>query len=165
MNSLPSGSYSAILHEAMESFGVGCRAFEELLIKKGYDDISYKRISEYMNGLHTPTFEKAKIMLSVLDFDIEDGELMEALKINRQAIKEESKYLLSDSREIRRTVRIPLGKLIPDKGAEEAETILKQRIEDLYGDERQISLYLKSLVSKDLQEFILTKEEKETDED
>ena len=159
MNYIPSTCFSGILTEAMQSSGVGGRKLEAILKENGIDDISYKRISDYANGIHTPSFEKARDMLRVLEYSIDDESLLEALKQNREIIKQESDYVLSGSKEIRRTVRIKLKKLLPEKEPEQTEQYLWNRIADLYGDEKQISLYIQELISKDLKEYILARED------
>ena len=159
MNYIPSTCFSGILTEAMQSSGVGGRKLEAILKENGIDDISYKRISDYANGIHTPSFEKARDMLRVLEYSIDDESLLEALKQNREIIKQESDYVLSGSKEIRRTVRIKLKKLLPEKEPAQTEQYLWNRIADLYGDEKQISLYIQELISKDLKEYILARED------
>jgi len=159
MNFVSSNCFSGILTQAMQAYGVGCRRFEEILKSNDIYDISYKRISEYSNGIHTPSFERAKTMLIVLEYPIEDEALTEALTINREQIKEESRYVNTGNKEIRRTIRIKLKRLLPGKSEEEVERFLWQRIEDLCGDEKQLSNYIQGLIAKDLQEYILSGEE------
>lgn len=164
MNYIPSNCFSGILAEAMEAYGVGPKRMEGLLLDRGIDDISFKRISEYANGVHTPTFERARLLLQALDFSIDDEALLEALRLNRLLIREEAEYMSDRSREIRRTVRIKLHPLLPGHTAEEAERFLWSRIEELCG-EHQLSLYLQNLISKDLREYIISREEISHDEE
>ena len=159
MNYVPSECFSVILTQAMQAYGVGCRKFDEILVESGITDISYKRISDYSNGIHTPSFERAKALLSALEYPIDDKTLMNALKLNREMIKDEADYVSVGSKEVRRTIRIKLKRLLPDKTEEETERFLWQRITDLCGDEKQLSLYVQGLIAKDLQEYILSGEE------
>ena len=165
MNYIPSDCFSGILSEAMEAYGVGPRRMEGLLQDQGITDISFKRISEYANGLHTPSFERARVLLRVLEFTIDDEALLEALRLNREMIREEAAYMSDRSREIRRTVRIKLKPLLPGRTAEEAERFLWSRIEELCDGERKLSLYIQNLISKDLREYIISREEIFQDED
>lgn len=159
MNYVSSDCFSGILTQAMQAYGVGCRRFEEILSSKGITDISFKRISDYSNGIHTPSFERAKTLLTALDYPISDQALMDALTLNRELIKEETEYVNVGNKEIRRTIRIKLKRLLPGKTEEETERFLWQRISDLCGDEKQLSLYVQGLIAKDLQEYILSGEE------
>ena len=136
MNYIPSNCISGILSEAMASYGVGCKRFEEILQDHGIEDISYKRISDYCNGLYTPSYEKARVMLETLEYPISDDELTEAIQLNRELIKAESEYVAADSKEIRRTIRIKLKRLLPEMTPEETERYLSQRVADLCGSEK-----------------------------
>jgi len=164
LNYSRSDCFSGILQVAMDSYGVGCRRFQTILESRGINDITYKRISDYSNGVHTPSFEKARVMLNVLEYPIEDEELIQSLKLNKELIKEEAEYMTSGSKEVRRTIRIKLKRLLPGQTPEETERFLWQRISDLCGDEKQLSLYIQGLISKDLQEYIVSKEEFRGDE-
>jgi len=159
LNYIPSTCFSGILQQAMQSYGVGGRKLEKILKDNGIDDISYKRISDYSNGIHTPNFERAKALLTVLEYSIDDDTLLEALRLNREIIKNESEYILSGSKEVRRTVRVKYKNLLSDKEPEQTEQYLWNRIVDLYGDEKQFSTYVQDLIAKDLKEYILEKGE------
>jgi len=157
-------NFKNILEIAMEDYGVGVRKFEEILIENGITDINFRRISDYKNGNHTPTYDRAKQMLNVLEYDISEEELLDALKENRENIKEQEEYLNSESKEIRRTIRIKLKRLIPGVEPEEAERFLTERIEELFGEGNQISNYIQSLISKDLRQYVIDKEDVSIDE-
>lgn len=159
MNYIPSECFSGLLAEAMEAYGVGPKRLEGLLQDRGITDISFKRISEYANGLHTPSFERARVLLQALEFSIDDEALLEALRLNRELIREETEYMSDRSREIRRTVRIKLKPLLPGRTAEESERFLWSRIEELCDGERKLSLYIQNLIAKDLREYIISREE------
>lgn len=161
MNFIPSNCFSGILAEAMDAYGVGPKRLEDFLVQEGITEISFKRISEYANGLHTPSFERARTLLRVLEYPIEDDDLLEALRLNRELIQSEKEYTSDRSREIRRTIRIKLQPLLPNYTAEQIERFLWNRIEELYG-EKQLSQYLQALVAKDLKEYIIDVEETES---
>ena len=103
-------------------------------------------------------------MLNILEYDISEEELLEALRENRENIKEQEEYLNSESKEIRRTIRIKLKRLIPGVEPEEAERFLTERIEELFGEGNQISNYIQSLISKDLRQYVIDKEDVSIDE-
>ena len=157
-------TFRDILQAAMDDYGVGVRKLEELLIDAGITDINFRRISDYKNGNYTPSYVKAKQMLNVLDYEISEEELMDALQENRESIKDQEEYLNSESKEIRTTIRIKLKRLIPDTGPEEAERYLQERITELYGDETKLSNYVQSLIAKDLQQYVIDKEDIYNDE-
>lgn len=155
--------FSDILDAAMKDYGVGVRKFEEVLEEQGITDINFRRISDYKNGNHTPTYDRAKLMLQTLEYDISEEELLEALKENREEIKSQESYLSSEAKEVRRTIRIKLKRLIPDTEPEEVERFLQNRIEELYGDSTRISDYIQSLIAKDLQQYIIDREDLENE--
>ena len=155
--------FSVILADAMVINNIGATRLEGLLRDRGVENITYKRISEYANGLHTPSFEKARALMQTLEYDISDDELMETLRLNREKINEEKESIYDYSREIRRTIRIRLRPLLPGHTAEETERFLWNRINELCG-EHQISLYIQNLIKKDLQEYIISREEITQDE-
>lgn len=163
MNIIPGNCFSGILAGEMMINNIGAKRLEGLLWDRGIENITYKRISEYANGLHTPSFEKARALMQALEYDISDDELLEALRLNRELILEEKDSIYDYSREIRRTVRIRLHPLLPGHSAEETERFLWNRINELCG-EHQISLYIQNLIKKDLQEYIISREEITQDE-
>jgi len=164
MNFYPLNSFSGILSTAMDRYGVGGTRFAEILKDKDPTlTISHKRISDYLNGKHTPSFERAQLMLKVLEYPISDEELKDALIENRRIIKEETDYTPSEDKELVRTIRFKLKRIVPDVEPEQAERILWERIQSLYDGKNNISAYVQSLVTKDIAEFIVSKEEANKD--
>ena len=157
MNIAPSDCFSSILTYAMDQYMVGGTRLSEILKDRGLD-ISKKRISDYMNSVRTPSFEKARAMLNVLEYPISDEQLIDALDKNRKFIKEEA-YFVSDSRETIKSVRLKFKNILPELYPEETSTLLDERIEMLFGDKKAFSSYIQKLIGKDLREYILTKEE------
>ena len=151
--------FSDILDAAMRDYGVGVRNFAEVLEEQGITDINFRRISDYRNGNHTPTYDRAKLMLRALEYEISEEELLDALRENREEIKNQESYLNSESKEVRRTIRIKLKRLIPNIEPEEAERFLQNRIEELFGDSSRISDYIQSLIAKDLQQYVIDRED------
>lgn len=159
-------SFSRLLRRAMEESGVGCKRLEELLQDEGVSNISYKRISEYANAQHTPSFEKARAILSVLECPISDEELLDLLKVNREIIKEGNTIsgTYDVNKELHTSIRIKLRRLIPRQSPEENERFLRDRIYELFGKEKGLSDYIQWLIMKDLNECIISKEEIRSDE-
>ncbi len=159
------GSFSYILYDAMSREGVGGRDLERLLVDNGVTDISYKRISEYINGEHTPSFEKARNILRVLNEPIDDEALIHSLDCNRRMIRESRMYYTpaESENELHTSIRIKLGKLLPGNFPQENERYLRERIVELFGKERSMSDYIQWLIAKDLQENIISKEEIDED--
>jgi len=159
-------SFSRLLNRLMEENGIGCKRLEELLQDEGITDISYKRISEYSNAQHTPSFEKARAILSVLGCPISDEELLALLRVNREIIREGSTIsgTYNINKELHTSIRIKLRRLIPQQSPEENERFLRDRIYELFGREKGLSDYIQWLIMKDLNECIISKEEIETNE-
>lgn len=152
-------NFKDILTVVMEDYGIGIRKLEEILVDQGITDINFRRISEYKSGKFTPSYEKAKILLNALDYSISEEELLESLKENRESIKFEEEYIMTEQKEIRRTIRIKLKNIMPDEEPEVAERYLKERIASIFGDEKNLSNYIQSLIAKDLQQYIIDKED------
>ena len=159
MNYIPADCFAGILSFAMDEYKVGCYQFSKILKERGIDGISFQSIADYVNGNHTPSFDRAKILLHELEYPIEDDELSFALAKNRNLIKNEAEYLSADRKEVKRTIRIKLKTLYPEYQAEETERLLYSRIAELYGDETRLSQYVQGLIAKDLREYILSKED------
>lgn len=156
-----SESFAALLRDAMERAGVGGRRLEDLLHDAGIHNISDKRISEYCNALHTPSYEKARQLLDVLDYPLSDQELLESLRRNRELIREGSAMggSYDPNRELHTTIRIKLRKLVPGQSAEENERYLHERVLELFGREKSLSDYIQWLIAKDLSESVISRED------
>ena len=150
-------AFSEILKAEIETQKIKLTTLSSNLLDKGYD-ISSKRLSEYQNGLVNPEFKKAQAILNELGFNFSTDEIVESLELNKEICKVNKEYTSNLYKLV--SVRILLKKLIPDLTAEQIETILNDRITDLYGDKTKISNYIHDLISKDLNEFILEKEKK-----
>ena len=155
-------SFAGILAAAMEEKGVGPTRLSELLFDR---DPRYKitksKISEYMQGIHTPSYEKAKALLDTIEYDITGEKLIEALRVNRQNRKEDQPYSKSSDRELIVAARIKYGLILPKHNPQEAEAIFWERVEYLTDGKRNLSKYIQSLIAKDMKEWILSKEEVE----
>lgn len=152
-------AFSEIIKIEIYSQGIKLKDLSSNLKKKGYD-ITSKRLSEYQNGMVNPSFQKAQAILEELGFSYEPEEIVESLKLNEDICKNNKSYIADTYKFI--SVRLLLKKLIPRLEPEQIESILNDRITDLYGDKTKISNYIHDLISKDLNEFILEKE-KEND--
>jgi hypothetical protein len=131
--------------------------FSEYLKKKGVN-ISEKRISEYRNYLNNIPYQKARGILIAFNISMDENELFQALEENGRIVKTNDyakmKYLRSG-------ISINLEKLLEGQPASVTRYILEDRIRDLYGNEkRNLSIYITQLIKKDLEAFILEKENK-----
>ena len=151
-------SFSEIIKTEIYTQGIKLTTLSSKLEKKGFD-ISPKRLSEYQNGLNTPDFKKAQAILIELGFDFSTQEILDCLELNKKVCKMNKAYTADLYKLI--SVRVLLKKLIPNLEPEQIETILNDRIINLYGDKTKISNYIHDLISKDLNEFILEKEKKD----
>jgi len=145
---------------------VSCRDVEKRLTEVGVTNITGKRISEYCNAQHTPSLEKARRIMEVLDYPILEEELLLSLENNRQMIKDGAQLgrVYDINRELHTTIRIKLKKLLPECSPEENERYLRDRVMQLFGKEKSLSDYIQWLISKDLSENIISKEEILADE-
>lgn len=153
--------FSLLLKAAMDDYGVGPTKLEELLRENNIDNISFKRISEYLRAISTPSFEKARVMMEVLEFPMDDQSLLESLKINRELIKEEKEEqaLLQNSGYGRTlNVHIRLRNLIPGQTTIDNERRVIERVNELYGT-HDIVKYVEKLISLDLQQSVLKGEQ------
>lgn len=155
--------FGLMLSNAMAEQGVSCKRLEDFLLVGGVTTISRKRIGEYCNSQHTPTFEKAKAIFRALDYDISDEELLESLRLNRYIIASGNAASGTNERfgrrELRTTIRLKLWKVVPSQTTEETEQEIKNRIRELFGEERHMGDYVQWLIAKDLREAIISKEE------
>ena len=155
--------FGLMLTNAMAEQGVSCKRLEDFLLVSGVTTISRKRIGEYCNSQHTPSFEKARQILHALDYDISDEEILESLRLNRYVIASGNAVSGTNEnfgrRELRTTIRLKLWKVAPFQTTEATEQDIKNRIRELFGDERRMSDYVQWLIAKDLREAIISKEE------
>ena len=152
-------SFRDILLVAMDEAGVKCKGLEDLLQERGIDNITLKRLSEYKNGVSTPPFEKAKTILEVLDWEVDDDYLIASLSKNRENIKSDQTYLPERNRFLHKQLRIRYRSIMPDEEPEVCERFLSERVKEITGNENDITQYIRVLIAKDLNEFILNKED------
>lgn len=161
-----SAFFDEILSAAMNDIGLGCVGLEEILKDRGIS-ISFKSISAYMKGIRVPQYERAKLILEILDVEIKEKDLIELLERTREKIKMQNNYIKQDEKEIRKTITIRLKtkNISPELSAGEGLRILEERIKGMFGDESKFSDYVKHLIIKDLREFILETNDIITEED
>lgn len=148
-----------VLSGTMEDAGIGVKKLEDILADRGIYNINFRSISDYKNGIHTPSYDKAKALLDALDYKVTEDELLEMLKQNKKEIKDNNEYVHSDNAELRRTVRIKLKRLLPGADPEVAERYLLERIQSICGDKKRLSAYIQNLISKDLKQYILEEDD------
>lgn len=160
LNTVPSDCFGAILGMAMQEAGFeSYRSFEHYIQEQGITDITYRRLSEYCNGIYTPPMEKARLLLDVLDYSISDQELISCLKANREYSKLRPRnYRKKEDKEIRIFARLKLSKLMPHQLPDRTALLLSERIEDLCGAPNAYTEYVQALIAKDLSEYILNKD-------
>jgi len=149
--------FSLLLKTVMDDYGVGPSKLQEILTERGVDNISYKRISEYIRAVSTPGLEKAVQIMEALEFPISEQDLKESLRINRELIREErEEQALSESSGYSRTlnVHIRLRNLIPGQSTLDNERRVIERVNELYGSYDLVK-YVEKLITADLQQAIL----------
>jgi len=149
--------FSLLLKNAMDDYGVGSTKLAEILQERGIDNITNKRISEYVRAVSTPSLEKAKLIMDALEFPIEDEILNGSLKLNRELIKEEREeqsFLEISGYGRTLNVHIRLRNLIPGQDALDNERRVMDRVNELYG-KHDVVKYVEKLISADLQQSIL----------
>ena len=148
--------FSRLLKDAMGIYGVGGTALEELLRENGVENISNKRISEYIRSVSTPSFEKARAIMDALGFPIKDDYLKASLEYNRELIRQEKEENISDRGEYAMllNVHVRLRYISPDYSALENERHISERVFELYGD-RNTARYVEELIAYDLKHNIL----------
>ena len=152
--------FSRLLKDAMSIYGVGGTRLEELLRENGVENISNKRISEYIRSVSTPSFEKARAIMDALGFPIRDDYLKASLEYNRELIRQEKEENISDRGEYAMllNVHVRLRYISPDHSALENERHISERVFELYGD-RNTARYVEELIAYDLKHNILGVEE------
>lgn len=151
--------FSDVLRDAMDDAGiVGNKRLETFLCDEGITDIDRKRIGEYLSGHTVPRYERAARLLRFFGIEPDTESLSALLVRSREKIKE------SGNGEMRnwgfnKTITIFFRKLLRGYTSEEAELILHQRIEELFGDESCFSAYVTNLIAKDLSEYLLKKDD------
>lgn len=150
--------FSLLLKKAMEEYGVGSTKLAEILKEQGVNNISNKRISEYTRAVSTPSLEKAKVIMSVLEYPIDEEDLKESLALNRELIRDEHMQdtiaLESNNYARALVVRVRLRNITPGQPTIDTERRVMDRARDLFGTQ-DIARYVEKLISKDLQEDIL----------
>lgn len=146
--------FSVLLKLAMDEYGVGPTKLGEILRERGIENIHYKRISEYIRGISTPSLEKARILMDTLEYPVSDAMLKESLEVNRDLIREEKELVDQSGYNRVLNVHVRLRNVYPGHNSLENETRVYDRIMRLYG-EYNLSTYIEQLIAEDLQHDIL----------
>lgn len=136
-----------MLRNAMKAGGYSPKKLEDKLRESGISNITVKRISDYLRNERTPSHEKARVILDALEWPITEEDLDDALRLNRETIREEKRENYTPDSII--SVPIHLRKIITD-GQQDAGQLIKGRVREIYGDERCISRYVEMLIRRDL---------------
>ena len=146
--------FSVLLKLAMDEYGVGPTKLGEILREKGVENIHYKRISEYIRGISTPSLEKARILMDALEYPVGEEMLKESLAVNRELIREEKELVDQSGYNRGLNVHVRLRNVYPGRNSLENDTRVYDRIVRLYG-EYNLSTYIEQLIAEDLQHDIL----------
>lgn len=136
-----------MLRSAMKSGGYSPTKLEEKLREKGIGNITVKRISDYLRDERTPSHEKARLMMDALEWPISEEDLDDSLRLNREVIREEKRENFTQDSIM--SVPVHLGKIFPE-GQQDAEQLIRNRVREIYGDDRSLSRYVEALIRKDL---------------
>lgn len=139
--------FNQILRDAMKSGGYNLTMLEEKLRENGIENITVKRISDYLRRERTPSHEKARVLMDTLEWPISEEDLDDALRLNREIIREEKRDDFTPDSII--SVPIHLRKIIPDVQCD-AGQLIRDRVREFYGDERSLSKYVEMLIRRDL---------------
>ena len=143
---------------------VGNKRLENFLFDAGITDINRKRIGEYLGGKTVPRYERAENLLRFFGIECDSKSLSSLLERSREKIKESGNGEMRDWG-FNKTITIFFRKLLRGYTSGEAELILHQRIEELFGDETCFSAYVSELISKDLSEYLLKKDDIERNDE
>lgn len=157
--------FSSLLGKAMDDSELKAVELEGLLRERGTENINFRRISEYLHGVSTPPFDKARVLMDTLDIPIGDEELKESLELNRELIREEREEILNDryNRSVTVTIRFRnIGKSSKMEDIIDNEEMLYRRVTELFGDEKNLKKYVERLIKKDLENYLISEED--TDE-
>lgn len=150
--------FSILLSRVMSDYGVGGARLEEILKEHGVDNITFRRISEYLRNVSTPPFDKARAIMDVMGFPINDEELKESLDFNRELIREEredEEFMRGYSKYIKAKIRLKNIEVRKGDTPTQTERVLKDRIAQLYGNENNLSVYIEQLIREDLNKNII----------
>jgi len=149
--------FSILLKNVMQDAGVGSARLEEMLCESGTDNITFRRLSEYLRNVSTPPLQKAKAIMKCLDFPITDEELEESLELNRDLIREEKEENLLSGYNLSVNVNVKMRKIEFRKNATALDTqqFLYNRVKELYGDESYLNAYVERLIKEDLSTNII----------
>lgn len=139
--------------------------FETVLQERGIENINFRRISEYLRGVSTPPYDKARALMDALDIPIGEAELKESLELNRELIRDEKEEILTEryNRSVTVTIKFrKLGSKSTEESLIEIEQRLYRRVKDLFGDEKNLTKYVERLIKKDLENYLISEED--TDE-
>ena len=146
-------TFSALLSQLVDESGMTNRkvalAIQDELKKENSNvTLSYPSFFAYRNFTMVPSFEKASIIVKYFNYDISNEELSNILEYSRSELK---KIKEDDNKDIRQGIRIKPSNFSDDMSASELEIIIKNRIDELYGEDKgSINGYINDLIKDDL---------------
>lgn len=138
----------------------GIRHLQEAIMQHG-EKISVRSLQRYMKGDNVPSFDVAKLILSIGKIKLKDEDLKEILK--------QSKELCKSRKEEQKVYKVKLDKhividsaalAIGDMSGEYVLDYMDNRINELYGENNntKFSLYIRDLIIEDIKKGILGNE-------
>ena len=152
--------FEEVMIEIIGDDSKGIRHLQEAISQKD-EKISVRSLQRYIKGDNVPSFEVAKLILSVSNVNYSDEELKEILK--------QSKELCKSRKAEQRVFKVKLDKhividanalSIGDMSGEYVLDYMDNRINELYGEDNntKFSLYIRDLIIEDIKKGILGNE-------
>ena len=147
-------TFSTLLIQLISESGKSTRKIALEIQEQLKDDssqltLSYPAFISYRNFTTVPSFEKASLIINYFNYEISNEELTEILDYSRSELK---KIKLDDDKDIRQGIRLNPKNFNEEWSAAELEITIKQRIEELYGEDKgSINSYISDLIKKDLE--------------
>ena len=109
-------------------------------------NMSYQTLAAYRNFTSVPSFERAATILDFFNYQIDSQRLTEILDYSRMELKK-----INEEKDIRQGIRLNPKNFKDNFSATELEIIIKQRINEIYGNENgSINSYVTDLIKNDL---------------
>lgn len=153
-------TFGELIWTTMQGINVGCvKLSNSPEVKKL--GIKFQAVSAYARDTQVPSYERARAILNELGIEMSEEELLDLLAYSRTRLKERNEFFYGENKEIRKkiTLRIKPETIAHGLSAYEAERMLNQRVAMLAGDESKFSEYIKTLIIKDMGEYILSSED------
>ena len=144
-------TFSNILCQLMEKLELNTKQMHLKVLKKSeengdYNTISYPAFASYVNFRSVPNFERASLILDVLNYEISADDLVKVLDYS----KKELKKMQTDKKEVYFGMRIN-PKMISDTcTASQLEMAMRTRAEEVCNGKSNLNQYVIYLIKEDL---------------